>query len=283
MRTQKIVLLVPAHNEAVGIVATMESVEAQTMSPDRRIVVCDNCTDATPELARARAGWEVWETVGNTGKKGGALNQAWDRLGDYLTDDDLPRHHGRGHAARLALRRERVREVPAEGPQGAQARRRVRELPGPRARQRARDPAEDGVRARREDQPLPARDRPGARRRGDDVLRPGAARGARLARAAVRAGPDRGLRALARPAGAGLRDDGAAQLPGADRPHADGEDAVGPAPALVPGRVRVAAFLRLPQGRPQRHRLARASPCGPPPRAGSSSSRSASCSTRPGT
>ena len=64
MRTQKIVLLVPAHNEAVGIVATMESVEAQTMSLDRRIVVCDNCTDATPELARARPGWEVWETVG---------------------------------------------------------------------------------------------------------------------------------------------------------------------------------------------------------------------------
>jgi len=89
MRTQKIVLLVPAHNEAVGIVATMESVEAQTMSPDRRIVVCDNCTDATPELARSRAGWEVWETAGNTGKKGGALNQAWDRLGDYLTDDDF--------------------------------------------------------------------------------------------------------------------------------------------------------------------------------------------------
>ena len=30
----------------------------------------------------------MWETVGNTGKKGGALNQAWDRLGDYLTGDD---------------------------------------------------------------------------------------------------------------------------------------------------------------------------------------------------
>ena len=88
MRTPKIVLLVPAHNEEVGIVATMESVEAQTMSPDRRIVICDNCTDATPALARSRAGWEVWETVGNTGKKGGALNQAWDRLDGYLTDDD---------------------------------------------------------------------------------------------------------------------------------------------------------------------------------------------------
>jgi cellulose synthase/poly-beta-1,6-N-acetylglucosamine synthase-like glycosyltransferase len=82
------ILLVPAHDEEVGIVATMESVEAQTLSPDRRIVICDNCTDATHALASSRPGWEVWETVGNTGKKGGALNQAWDRLGDYLTDDD---------------------------------------------------------------------------------------------------------------------------------------------------------------------------------------------------
>jgi cellulose synthase/poly-beta-1,6-N-acetylglucosamine synthase-like glycosyltransferase len=88
MRTPKIILLVPAHNEEVGIVATMESVEAQTMAPDRRIVVCDNCTDSTAELARSRAGWEVWETAGNTGKKGGALNQAWERLRDGLADED---------------------------------------------------------------------------------------------------------------------------------------------------------------------------------------------------
>ena len=62
----------------------------------------------------SRPGWEVWETVGNTGKKGGALNQAWDRLSDDLDRRRLHRHHGRGHAARRALRRERVREVPAE-------------------------------------------------------------------------------------------------------------------------------------------------------------------------
>ena len=89
MNTATIILLVPAHNEEVGIVATMESVEAQTLRPDRRIVICDNCTDATPALARSRPGWEVWESVGNTGKKGGALNQAWDRLTDDLTDDDF--------------------------------------------------------------------------------------------------------------------------------------------------------------------------------------------------
>jgi poly-beta-1,6-N-acetyl-D-glucosamine synthase len=89
MRTAKIILLVPAHNEEVGIVQTMESVEAQTMRPDRRIVICDNCTDATPELAHSRPGWEVWESVGNTGKKGGALNQAWDRLKADLDDHDF--------------------------------------------------------------------------------------------------------------------------------------------------------------------------------------------------
>ena len=67
--TQKVVLLVPAHNEEVGIVATMESVEAQTLSPDRRIVVCDNCTDATPALARARAGWRCGRPSGTPARR----------------------------------------------------------------------------------------------------------------------------------------------------------------------------------------------------------------------
>ncbi len=38
------------------------------------MVVADNCTDGTAELARAR-GFEVVETVGNHEKKAGALNQ----------------------------------------------------------------------------------------------------------------------------------------------------------------------------------------------------------------
>jgi biofilm PGA synthesis N-glycosyltransferase PgaC len=84
----RIYLLIPAHNEEVGIVAAMESVEGQTLRPDRRIVISDNSTDRTVELARSRPGWEVWETLGNTGKKGGALNQAWARLQPELTDAD---------------------------------------------------------------------------------------------------------------------------------------------------------------------------------------------------
>lgn len=88
-RAAHIDVLIPAHNEELGIIAAMESVEAQTMRPDRRIVVSDNSTDHTVELARARADWEVWETVGNTGKKGGALNQAWAILEPSLTDSDF--------------------------------------------------------------------------------------------------------------------------------------------------------------------------------------------------
>jgi poly-beta-1,6-N-acetyl-D-glucosamine synthase len=87
-RRGRIYLLIPAHNEEVGIVAAMESVEAQTLPLHRRIVVSDNSTDRTVELARSRPGWEVWETIGNTGKKGGALNQAWERLEPELTEHD---------------------------------------------------------------------------------------------------------------------------------------------------------------------------------------------------
>jgi cellulose synthase/poly-beta-1,6-N-acetylglucosamine synthase-like glycosyltransferase len=84
----RIVLLIPAHNEEVGIAATMRSVEAQTLQPDRRIVISDNSTDRTVDIARSRPGWEVWESAGNTGKKGGALNQAWAILEPSLRSTD---------------------------------------------------------------------------------------------------------------------------------------------------------------------------------------------------
>ena len=47
--------------------------------PDRVVVIADNCTDATVEVAREH-GVEVVETVGNTEKKAGALNQQLRRL-----------------------------------------------------------------------------------------------------------------------------------------------------------------------------------------------------------
>ena len=86
--SSQVVLLIPAHNEEAGIAAAMRSVEHQRVQPDRRIVVSDNSIDRTVEIASARPGWEVWETIGNRGKKGGALNEAWARLEPTLNDRD---------------------------------------------------------------------------------------------------------------------------------------------------------------------------------------------------
>ncbi len=70
-----VTVLIPAHNEADRIGSTLDGLRAQTRPPDRVIVVSDNCTDATPDIVRAR-GFEVFETVDNVYKKAGALNQA---------------------------------------------------------------------------------------------------------------------------------------------------------------------------------------------------------------
>ncbi len=70
-----ITVLIPAHNEENCLGATIESLREQTRKPDRIIVVADNCTDRTVDIARA-AGVEVFETIGNRDKKAGALNQA---------------------------------------------------------------------------------------------------------------------------------------------------------------------------------------------------------------
>lgn len=67
-------VLIPAHNEQKLIAGTLTSLLAQSRRPERVIVVADNCTDATVRIARA-GGVEVIESVGNTHKKAGALNQ----------------------------------------------------------------------------------------------------------------------------------------------------------------------------------------------------------------
>lgn len=82
-----ITALIPAHNEADNLPATLASLRAQTHPPERIIVVADNCTDDTVVLARA-AGVEVMETVGNTRKKAGALNQALSQLLPQLGNND---------------------------------------------------------------------------------------------------------------------------------------------------------------------------------------------------
>lgn len=62
VRRPSMAILVPAHDEALGIVATVEGIRPQLSATDRLLVVADNCTDATADLAR-RAGAEVVERV----------------------------------------------------------------------------------------------------------------------------------------------------------------------------------------------------------------------------
>jgi len=72
-------VLIPAHNEASTIATTIQSLRGQTLPPARIIVICDNCTDDTAATARAQ-GVAVITTVGNTGRKAGAVNQALSRV-----------------------------------------------------------------------------------------------------------------------------------------------------------------------------------------------------------
>lgn len=67
-------VLLPAHDEAAIIGASIDSLLGQTRRADRILVVADNCTDATVAISLAR-GVEVFETVGNTQAKAGGLNQ----------------------------------------------------------------------------------------------------------------------------------------------------------------------------------------------------------------
>ena len=53
-----VAVLIPAHDEADGIAASIASVKAQLTMPDRLLVVADNCSDETARVAR-EAGAEV--------------------------------------------------------------------------------------------------------------------------------------------------------------------------------------------------------------------------------
>ncbi|KXU32651.1 hypothetical protein A0J57_08865 [Sphingobium sp. 22B] len=56
----RIAVLIPAHDEALAIAATLKAAQAQLAATDRLVVVADNCSDATAAVARAH-GAEVIE------------------------------------------------------------------------------------------------------------------------------------------------------------------------------------------------------------------------------
>jgi len=54
----RVAVIVPAHNESLGLVPTLQDIKAQLGAGDRLVVVADNCTDDTAAVAGA-AGAEV--------------------------------------------------------------------------------------------------------------------------------------------------------------------------------------------------------------------------------
>ena len=90
-RTAKMLVLIPAHNEEATIGKNLHTLLTQTRVPDRIVVIADNCTDRTEQIAHRYRGVTVMRTVGNTERKVGALNQAWLRWQagyDYIAGVD---------------------------------------------------------------------------------------------------------------------------------------------------------------------------------------------------
>ncbi|MBP7069321.1 MAG: glycosyltransferase, partial [Methanothrix sp.] len=73
----KILTIVPAHNEEPTLDSCINGIRNQTIETDI-LVVCDNCTDKTEQLAQSLE-VNTLKTINNVHKKSGALNQALDK------------------------------------------------------------------------------------------------------------------------------------------------------------------------------------------------------------
>ncbi|VTU01960.1 Glycosyl transferase OS=Oscillatoriales cyanobacterium JSC-12 GN=OsccyDRAFT_0485 PE=4 SV=1: Glyco_tranf_2_3 [Gemmataceae bacterium] len=126
-------VLIPAHNEELGLGRTLDALAPELIPGDRVLVVADNCTDRTAHVARGRANVEVVERFDATRRgKGYALAFGVDVLRDQppavvvVLDADCV--IGPGSLARLVvLAHETQRPVQAayrmDPPAGAKAER----------------------------------------------------------------------------------------------------------------------------------------------------------------
>jgi cellulose synthase/poly-beta-1,6-N-acetylglucosamine synthase-like glycosyltransferase len=104
----RVAVLVPAHNEASVIVATLHSIKAQLLEGDRLLVVADNCSDDTAAVART-AGAEVVERSNDQQRgKGYALEFGTRHLASdppqVMIVIDADCQLGEGTLERLAIR-----------------------------------------------------------------------------------------------------------------------------------------------------------------------------------
>jgi cellulose synthase/poly-beta-1,6-N-acetylglucosamine synthase-like glycosyltransferase len=84
----RLTVLVPAHDEALTIAATLRSLWDQTRPPEKVVVIADNCTDDTARIAREHRA-QVFETIANHEKKAGALNQALSKMFPSIDERDV--------------------------------------------------------------------------------------------------------------------------------------------------------------------------------------------------
>jgi cellulose synthase/poly-beta-1,6-N-acetylglucosamine synthase-like glycosyltransferase len=83
----KVTALIPCHNEEELVSQAIRALLSQTRPLDRIVVIADNCTDGTAQVAYS-CGVEVRGTVGNPHKKAGALNQVLRNLLPELDPSD---------------------------------------------------------------------------------------------------------------------------------------------------------------------------------------------------
>ncbi len=82
----KIAVLIPAHNEATGIGATLETLVGQLTSIDQLIVVADNCIDETAAVAREMGATAIERFDDTHRGKGYALDFGMDFLAPHPPD-----------------------------------------------------------------------------------------------------------------------------------------------------------------------------------------------------
>jgi cellulose synthase/poly-beta-1,6-N-acetylglucosamine synthase-like glycosyltransferase len=74
MNVANIAVLIPAHNESSGIIATLKSIQPQLRPQDRLLVVADNCSDDTADVAATNGVEVIQRSDSNNRGKGYALD-----------------------------------------------------------------------------------------------------------------------------------------------------------------------------------------------------------------
>lgn len=84
------VVLIPAHDEEQGIEATLLNVKGSLIDQDRIVVVADNCTDATPDIARRHGAEVVVRNDSDNRGKGFALAAGVEHIQSTVSDSNRP-------------------------------------------------------------------------------------------------------------------------------------------------------------------------------------------------